>query len=192
MNQYESIFVLPEDPHGWFSDVNAKVLDEAIKKINPLIIIEIGTWLGSSACFMAKRLRPEARLYAVDHWMFGSETVLKTPSLNKKLPTLYQQFLSNVIIRGLTDKIIPVRMSSMEAANSLNIKADLIYIDGAHDEESVYNDIIAWHPKLSENGKMYGDDYFCPTVQKGLSRAANNLELKIKVHGGICWELNRP
>ena len=187
---YRSITILPEDKEErWFADANATALDDAIKRINPSIVVEVGCWLGTSACFMAKRLKPNAKLYAVDHWIFGEKAVVETPALNQKLPTLYQQFLSNVIIRNLTDQIIPIRMFSIEAARCLDIKADLIYIDASHDEESVYNDIIAWWPKLSEKGEMYGDDYVCETVQKGVSKAADHLKLKIKVHNHNCWQL---
>lgn len=36
---------------------------------------------------------------------------------------------------------------------------DWIYLDAAHDKESVSNDLKAWLPKLKKGGIMCGDDY---------------------------------
>ena len=99
--------------------------------------------------------------YAVDHWEGGAD-ILNDKNWAKLVPTVYQQFLSNIILSNLTDKVIPVRMESLAAAskfNELGIRADLIYIDAAHDTQSVLNDLYAWYPILSEGGILCGDDW---------------------------------
>ncbi len=63
------------------------------------------------------------------------------------MPAAYWQFLTNCKNLKLTNKIIPIRMTSLEAAKFLSIKPDLIYIDASHEEVDVYNDIMAWYPK---------------------------------------------
>jgi predicted O-methyltransferase YrrM len=176
---YNSIKTLPLDLHGWFNASNQKMLAEFIKKIQPKIVIEVGSWLGKSSIYMAQLLNPSATLYAIDHW-HGNKNNEKLSEAHKRLPTLFQQFLSNVIHMKLSEKIIPIRMSSLEAAKSLNIIADLIYIDACHDEESVYNDIIAWHAKLSKTGIICGDDYHALSVQQGVQRAAKILNKNIE------------
>lgn len=188
-DHYKLIKPLSPDYHGWFSDTNAAILKQAILRIQPEVVVEIGSWLGSSAIFMGKLLKPNAKLYAIDHWMFGSAGVNENPEWSKRLPTLYQQFLSNVIHSQLTETIVPIRMLSTEAAAALDLVVDLIYIDGAHDAESVYQDIINWFPKLSSKGEIYGDDYFHLPVQAGVQRAARQLGKQIEVFGEICWHL---
>lgn len=52
----------------------------------------------------------------------------------------------------------------------------MIYLDGAHDTQSVYNDIIARYPHLTDSGIMCGDDWGWESVQKGVLMAAKVLK----------------
>lgn len=178
---YRSIKDLPFDDSGWFS--NARTLGDCLKVKQPKIVIEIGSWLGLSARFIAQNISEDGKVYAVDTWK-GSPEHRSDP----RLPHLYQIFLSNIKQAGLTDKIIPIRMASLEAAEALNVVADLIYIDAGHDEESVYKDIIAWYPHLAAKGILCGDDWSWPSVSAGVKRAAKELNLKITAETYF-WEL---
>lgn len=171
---YDSIETLPYLDHGWFRPENQAYLEKFIKDINPKIIIEVGTWVGLSAMFMAEKLAEGSRLYAVD-------TFEGSPEHNniQFLPKLYQHFLSNVKHRGLSHKIVPVKMTSQSAAASLTIKAQLIYVDAAHDYESVYADIIAWYKHLEVGGIMCGDDYGWPGLTQAVHQAAKDLNRKL-------------
>ena len=94
----------------------------------------------------------------------------------------FQLFLSNIKYAGLTHKVVPVRMYSVMAAQILDIKADLIYIDAAHDYQNVLDDIMAWHPHLTQGGVMCGDDW---SLYEGVSKAVLQAakELNVKVYG---------
>lgn len=179
---YNSIHTLPFDGHGWFLDVNARHLKEFIQQINPKTVVEVGSWLGSSTRFIASNMQEQGILYAVDTWN-GSVEHEGDP----RLSSLYQQFLSNVIHTGLTDKIIPVRMTSLEAAKALNIQADLIYLDGAHDTDSVREDILHWHPHLNEGGIFCGDDWGWQSVQVGVIQAAVKLGKGLYFDDNFWW-----
>lgn len=168
---------LPFDPHGWFTQDNADHLERIIAKKNVKTIIEIGSWLGCSTRFMAERLPEGGILYAIDTWEGSIEH--QAGEFSKKLPTLYSQFLSNVIHAGLQAKIEPIRAPSLAAEASLHVKADLIFIDAGHDTESVYKDIISWYPHLNENGVICGDDWRWPTVRLAVKQAAKQLGLAI-------------
>lgn len=172
---YGYIQDLEFDGQGWFG--NSKPLGGLIQDKPIQTIIEVGSWLGLSTRFLASHLPDHGKVYAVDTWQ-GSplETVhMKDP----RLPYLYQLFLSNVKHAGLTHKIVPVRMNSQEAAKALSVKADLIYIDAAHDTASVYKDIMAWYPHLTKQGVMCGDDWKWKSVQKAVIQAANDLDKTI-------------
>lgn len=180
---YNSINDLPFDGHGWF--INAEQLHPFLAARQPKVVVEVGSWLGSSTRFIAENIQEGGVVYAVDTWR-GSPTEavhLQDP----RLPYLYQLFLSNVKHAGLTDKIIPVRMDSLEAAKALNVKADLIYLDGAHDTESVYNDIIAWNPHLAQDGVMCGDDWGWVSVQAGVIKAAKKLNKQAHGYNNFWW-----
>jgi hypothetical protein len=178
---YRSVVLLPYDGHGWFG--NADPLGEILESKKPNVVIEVGSWLGCSTRFIASNIPEGAVLYAIDTWKGtpGESVHMQDP----RLPCLFQIFLSNVIHAGLTDKIIPVRMDSVEASRGLRIKADLIYLDGAHDTESVTRDIEAWLPHLNEGGIMCGDDWSWDTVRVAVINCAEKHEKQVHVVGNF-------
>src|SRR5579859_6479227 len=143
---YCSINVLPFEKQYFF--MNHNTLARLIAKVNPMIIVEVGSWTGASTTFMAQRMPSGGKLYAVDTWLGSPQELHHTYSF---FPYLYQQFLSNVIHAGVADKIIPIRMNSIEASKALNVKIDLCYLDAGHDTKSVMQDILAWYPRLNPN-----------------------------------------
>ncbi|MEI8125029.1 MAG: class I SAM-dependent methyltransferase [Parachlamydiaceae bacterium] len=177
---YRSIKDLPYDAESWLGPTNAYFLDKFIKDRPIHVAVEIGSWIGSSARFIASRLQENGILYAVDSWLGTPEAniLLQDP----RLPHLFQLFLSNIKYAGLTHKVVPVRMYSVMAAQILDIKADLIYIDAAHDYQNVLDDIMAWHPHLTQGGVMCGDDW---SLYEGVSKAVLQAakELNVKVYG---------
>lgn len=175
------------DLQGWGStDPNFKKL---IDEINPRLIIEVGSWKGGSAIFMAEYIKKknlDCKILCVDTWLGAVEFWAdqhdeeRYISLGMKngYPSVYYQFLANVMHKGLQDIIIPFPQTSILAARFLalnNIKADLIYIDASHDEKDVYDDINNYWPILNTGGKLFGDDYdeFWP----GVKLAVNNFVL---------------
>lgn len=151
---YDAVDLLPFNAQGWYS--NAETVEELIKKGNVKVVIEVGSWLGASTRHIAQTLPEDGIVYAVDHWL-GSANEDNTVF---DMDNLYRQFLSNVIHAELTHKIIPIRMPSIEAAEMLKVKPDLIYIDATHDFEHVLLDLNIWYPFVKGHGILCGDDYF--------------------------------
>lgn len=60
-----------------------------------------------------------------------------------------------------------IEASGKFAAGSL----DFVYIDGAHDYESVRADIEAWWPKLAPGGVLAGHDFDDQPIHEGVKRA---------------------
>jgi hypothetical protein len=178
---YCSIKDLPFDSHGWFG--NAEQLSECFQEKSIETVIEIGSWLGCSTRFLATSVRPGGKVFAVDTWL-GSPTE-DVHMTDPRLPYLYQLFLSNIKHAQLTDKVVPIRMASIEAARALNVKADLIYIDGAHDTASVCQDILFWYPHLKQDGIMCGDDWLWPSVQAAVVETSKKLNKSIYVSGNF-------
>jgi predicted O-methyltransferase YrrM len=186
---YEHVAVLPYNDHGWYP--HGPRFERLIKEHKVKNVLEVGSWLGSSTRHLATLVPENGKVFAVDHWQ-GSEEHLQM-DVRDWLPTLYQQFLSNVIHAGLTDKIVPIRMTSLEAAKKLqeaDLHIDLVYIDGAHDYISVYNDLCAWYPYIAEEGIMTGDDWHYGDVQQAVTRFAEENHLKI-VFDNNFWMFER-
>jgi len=130
---------------------------------------------------------PGQKLYCVDPWQPYPEMAAAVPEANEKLLLAYEQFLSNCIHHNVYEKIIPMRMTSMKAVQLFSNDVDLIYIDGSHDEEDVYDDIVNWYTKLSPNGIMCGDDWSWTSIRKAIERALKVLNVKVQSVGNFWW-----
>lgn len=125
--------------------------------------VEIGSWKGRSAAFMAVEIvnsGKQIRFDCVDPWSDGG------PDLrHKKEPDLYGQFLRN--IARVRPVITPVRLPSLTAAGFYpEHSLDFVLIDGSHVYEDVRADILAWLPKIKIGGVLAGDDYAWPGVKR--------------------------
>ncbi len=186
---YEQIQVLPPNIHGWV--IHEGVFDPLLAEKKFSTVIEVGVWLGKMTTYMAPKLPQGSRYYAVDHWKGSEEHRVPGSVENECLKNLYQQFLSNIIHAGLQDIVIPVRMRSLDAAKKfeeLNIKADLIYIDAAHDYINVLQDLYAWYPLLTPEGMFCGDDWQYGGVRTAVKQFAAKKGLKILLTGNF-WQL---
>ena len=170
-NPYENLDLLPLNNHGWASQSPA--LTHAIATVKPSLIIEIGTWMGGSARFMAKVAKNhglnveivciDTFLGSVEHWT--KESYLMT--LKNGRPNIYEQFLSNTLHEDLQDIITPFPVDSINGFMVLQkygIKVDMIYIDAGHDYESVSADLKRWPQLLRDGGILVGDDYHHPPI----------------------------
>jgi len=190
--------LLPFDDHGWY--INGEALEKVICENNVRVVVELGSWLGKSTRHIASILPEDGIVYAVDHWL-GSANHREyneniQPEIYARLPKLYDQFLSNVIHSQLEDRIVPVKMSTLEAVQVLKeqkIVPDLIYVDASHDEESVYMDISEYYPLVKGHGTICGDDWGWGEdfpVMRAVKRFADENNLRIDVPNGWMWVLH--
>lgn len=173
--------VLKFDDHGWYA--NAEWIAKLFVHNSIRTVIEVGSWLGKSTRHIAQLLPTDGKIYAVDTWLGSVEHQLVETNVLSKLSTLYEQFLSNIIHAQLTHKVKPVRMSSLEAAESLKSlvgKVDLIYIDAAHDAESVLQDLQAWYPYImNKKGILCGDDWGWESVRAAVIMFAQKYNMTV-------------
>lgn len=178
---YGSVKITPFDGHGWYG--NHSKMERLFRIYSPKVVVEVGSWLGKSTRHIASLLPEDGVVYAVDHWLGSHE---HQHGNDRPIATLYDQFLSNVIHAGLTNKIIPVRMTSLEAAKTINIAPDIIYLDASHDYESVYKDISAWFPLVKGHGILCGDDWWWGTAHDAIVQYAKEHDLR-QVAEGNFW-----
>ena len=187
LKYYEQTEVIPEKWHGWFN--NQKQLDKLFSKIKPKVVIELGSFLGLSTSYMGKKLKDEGKIYAIDHWM-GSIEHQGRPDVDHLLPSLFEQFLSNMVHQNLQGTVLPLKMTTVEASSLFHSgQADLIYVDASHDEESVYLDLTLYYPLLRKGGYLCGDDWSWASVRKAVERFAK--DKRLRVHGDAnFWHFN--
>jgi hypothetical protein len=194
----------PFDPQGWGSASPA--FGQLVERIKPELIIEVGTWKGGSALEMAKHLQrldlDSSRILCVDTWlgaleMWGDQTDsdrFGSLALKHGYPQLYFQFLANVCHEQMTKFIIPFPLPSVTAAQWLSmrsVRAELIYLDGSHEEEDVFADLSDYWDLLAPGGIVFGDDYCWTGVKMAVDRfsAVRRLELR---HLEDKWLLHKP
>lgn len=154
--------------------------------------VEVGTWKGKSACYMAVEIinsGKRIKFDCVDTWAFVPTQADLAFDL---YGDLYTTFLKN--INPVKEYVTPVRAVSWEAANYYADKSlDFVFIDAAHDYESVSKDIAAWYPKVKDGGAIGGHDY---NPYTGVFKAVNDFfKDKYEVtKKGPCWfvEMGKP
>jgi hypothetical protein len=194
---------IPFDDRGWGSQSPA--FGELVERVRPALIIEVGTWKGGSALEMASRLDDlglsNSRILCVDTWlgaleMWGDQADGErygALDLKHGYPQVYYQFLANVCHKGVQRRIIPFPLPSITAAQWLSlrsVRAELIYIDGSHEEEDVYGDLSDYWDLLSPSGVLFGDDYAWTGVKLAVDRFADERQLVVH-HLADKWHLNK-
>jgi hypothetical protein len=181
--------------HGWLLDENKRVLSMFLNDTTKTIV-EVGTWLGLSARFMLDRA-PNATLFAVDHWNglplvewkgFG----LPESEWKKLAPDPWAQFVKDSW--GYRGRLRPVRADSwagLDYLATLDLKPDLVYIDGGHGYERALGDIqrvrAVW-PKAI----IVGDDWTWPGVRQAVTEFFANPRdpfavPSYRVDGNVWW-----
>lgn len=143
---------------GWSTKDELRSLYRAVLAADaPGDIAEVGSWKGRSTIVLARALIdgriPEARLWAIDHHV-GSDEGRHREVLDTEGSTL-SAFRQNLARAGVEHRIEPLVMSSEDAAAELarrDVALRMVFIDGAHDEAAVRQDIRAFLPLLSARG----------------------------------------
>lgn len=191
----------PLDLQGWGStDPNFKKL---IDEICPELIIEVGSWKGGSAIFMAEYIKKkniDCKIVCVDTWLGALEFLTDKAdpdryiSLNKKngYPNVYFQFLANVMYKEAQDYIIPFPQTSAIGAQFFeehHIQADMIYIDASHEFDDVIKDLHDYWNILKIGGVLFGDDYnIWPGVTEAVDLFSNEYDVEV-IHSERQWSI---
>ena len=115
--------------------------------------VEVGSWKGKSSSFMAVEIANSGKnidFYCVDHFL-GDEQAGWNSSL-------YQIFMSNM--EPLKDYYKVLNMPSVEAAEKFeDLSLDFVFIDAAHDYESVYSYLVESNKIINDGGVIGINDY---------------------------------
>jgi hypothetical protein len=194
---------MPFDAQGWGS--HSPAFGNLVERTRPGLIIEVGTWKGGSAIEMAAQFDrlglSNSKILCVDTWlgaleMWGDQTdSARYGSLGLKhgYPQIYYQFLANVCHKGFQERIIPFPLPSLTAAQWLSlrgVRADLIYVDGSHEEEDVFADLTDYWDLLAPGAILFGDDYSWTGVKMAVDRFANIRRLSLQ-HLDDKWLLQK-
>ena len=179
--------LLPAPMH-YPAHIGPKTL-QAIQQVlgkKPAFGIEVGSFIGSSAVVLGTWLREtNGVLMCVDPWcgdinMWLLKEFAGTMRKADGDPVIFHYFMNNMFNNGLTETVIPFRVSSVVAARTLkvlNYEIDLVYLDSAHEAGETFLELSLYYDLLSPGGVLFGDDYAVfPAVK-------HDVDLFCKVHG---------
>lgn len=195
--------------HGWKNAGFEEYLRRGIEHVSlsspsKVVVIELGTWMGMSTNLIAKAIKQaglDGSVIAIDTWLGSSEhyttmTEECIPFLNRKncFPRLYFTFLKATVFLGNHDVIVPLALPTQQAASVLEfqkVQADMMYIDAAHDEPSVYTDVASYWKLLKPGGYMFGDDWEWEGVRDAVTRFSQEQRVDLQHSGGV-WSMIKP
>jgi len=135
-------FEFPTDVDGWLLAAEGRALADAVRDKR---VLEIGTYCGLSTICMAQTAESVVSIDPHD----GRYT--------PKPRDTYQECCNNLERYGVADKVILHR--TIEKSDVAYQEYDAIFIDGAHDLESVKSDIAASLDLLADDGILMFHDY---------------------------------
>ena len=163
--------------HDYFSShaFNFFEIGCKFKKFN---FLEIGSFEGNSAMFMAKNFK-DAQVDCIDNWV-GTEEYQ-----NLKFSDLEKNFDYNV---DEFKNIKKFKMLSDDFFKNNNSFYDVIYVDGYHKGYQVFKDFINSWKILNNNGVIIFDDYIwqffkdirdnpCFVINKYLAEISNEVRI---------------
>jgi len=110
------------------------------------VILEIGSWKGKSTICLARgsMIANGEKVYAVDpHKPLADEGYVEDTEA---------EFLANIREAGVETHVVPLVMTSEEAAKKWHQPIRLLWIDRDHRYEQVRKDFLLWEPHVIDGG----------------------------------------
>lgn len=153
-----------KDIQGWIEDRAGITLYQLARFNAPTTtVVELGSWKGKSTVWLGTGIKDRGQgvVYAVDTWK-GTPTERAHAELLKDYgpDQLCNEFAENIKKNELQEFVIPLRMTTAEAARrwSPDIKIGLLFIDASHEYEDVRKDFELWSPHVAPGGLIVFDD----------------------------------
>jgi predicted O-methyltransferase YrrM len=105
-----------------------------LKLKRPTVAVEVGSFLGASACFLALGLGSKGPLYCVDTW--------NNDAMDEPQRDTFSEFMRNA--RNFRGQIVPLRGTSARMAKRFDRRIDFLFVDGDHSYEECLNDWLSW------------------------------------------------
>lgn len=150
--ELDEILALVEPIDGWLTPKEGRLLyDLARRSTGRGAIVEIGSWKGKSTIWLGRGSRRGhgVPVYAIDPHTGSPEHRQQYGAIET-----VAQFTRNLRRASVDTIVVPRVMTSEAAARAFTEPVELIFIDGAHEYESIKRDFELWFPKVIEGGVM--------------------------------------
>ncbi len=176
------------DIHGWYDyeQVSRRLVADMPEGGS---FCEVGCWLGKSIAALsefAKEAGKHFSLSVVDLFEGNADSNEQALILESYGGNIRKAFDGNMEALGVTLAGVLQSDSALAAKQFNDDSLDAVFIDAAHDEESVKNDIGAWITKVKPGGILCGHDYD-KTTDPGVVRAVDSYFDNVEVIGRCWW-----
>ncbi|CAF1120572.1 unnamed protein product [Adineta steineri] len=191
-------------PHTY---LRKDVFSSIIQKIHPSLklqfVVEIGSFTGNSALNIGNVLKesyPGSFLLCIDTWlgdlnMWVNKVVWEHLSVSEDgRPTVYYQFLTNIIKQNLTKIVLPASMTSIIGARFLQtyqFHPQVIYLDSAHEQGETLIELSLYWNLLEPGGILIGDDWVWHSVRCDVKKFSYMKNLTIE-RAENTWIIKKP
>jgi methyltransferase family protein len=161
MKSFGEAWASVADVNGWLTEDQARMLYEAAARVSTGAIVEIGSHHGRSTVILASAKQHDATVVAVDPYdaprWGGGQSALET-------------FWANLTRKGVQEDVTLIQDYGSRAGEAWEgAQVGALFVDGAHDYESVLADLKAWAPHLASDATVLMHDGY---LTLGVTRAA--------------------
>jgi predicted O-methyltransferase YrrM len=149
------------EPSAWFGRFHEQVFANLLQTKPKGIYVELGTWTGAGSTRFVSRAFPNMTVICVDTFA-GSPEHMRDPKQKLIAGNLWNIFCVNRWEER--SRIFPIKKPSvlgLKALADIQVIPDFVYIDAAHDADSVFADVQA-ALTLFPTAVVFGDDYVQP------------------------------
>ena len=146
-----------------FYSLTANTILTLVRELNIKSFVEVGAYYGRTAEFLLNNHKFD-RYFIVDIWNNQSDGLFGASQESI-------DFVRRECFKKLSEfnNVSIIQLPSTEASNLFHPKSvDAVYIDASHEENHVWEDIMAWHaiPRVL----FFGDDYWMGSVSRSVDR----------------------
>jgi cephalosporin hydroxylase len=173
--------------HGWFDfqGLYTKMVEDHLTDSH---FVEVGAFYGKSAAYMAVEIANSGKSIkfdVVDTWRGSPEHQEDAWDYRPDMveDTAFEVFIENM--KPAERFYNAIKLPSLAAANQYdNNSLDFVFIDAAHEYESVKSDIETWYPKVKSGGFIGGHDYLKGDSKYGVYLAVDErFETDFELYG---------
>ena len=118
-------------------------------------VIEIGTFVGQTACFMAKVLQ----FLGLKNPIISIDPFERAQFEELNAAGRYTQYMENLAKNKIDSICMPLSTFSQFAYPIFTNRVALLIVDGSHKYEDVRSDLLLYTPLICEGGFVFIDDY---------------------------------
>ena len=124
-----------------------RFLRNLVKGINPDQVLELGTYLGGSALYMASAIKEGGMVFSIDNngLLRSEEKAMDTPT-------------QNALACGLAGKVQFISGDTQQVSDLIMIQPEVVFMDAHHEPENMWKEYQSFVSLLPERHIIVVDD----------------------------------